>query len=256
MSDTVRYEVRGRTAIISINRPEARNAVNGDVAEGIEGAVDRMEADPDVWTGILASTGSVFCAGADLKVLAAGRDREMFTPRGNFGGFVRLPRTKPMIAAVDGAALAGGFELVLACDMIVASRRASFGLPEVTRGLVAAAGGLVHVPRLLPRPIAMKLLLTGETIDAATAFHYGLVVELVDAGEALDAATALAEKINANPPLAVRETRRITALSADTEAPEVWKESRHSMNELARTEDYREGLRAFAEKRRPEWTGR
>ena len=249
-------EVRGRTALITINRPEARNAVNGEVASGLEAAVDRLEGDDDLWTGVLTGAGQVFCAGADLKVISEGRDAEMFTPRGNFGGFVRLPRTKPMIAAVDGPALAGGFEIALACDLIVASTNARFGLPEVKRSLVAAAGGLVRLPRILPQQTALRMLLTGDPIDATTAFHHGMVSELVEPGDAVERALALADRLNANAPLAVRETRRLALASVDSDPVDVWKASRQAMNALAKTEDYKEGPRAFLEKRDPVWKGR
>jgi enoyl-CoA hydratase len=249
-------EVRGRTALVTINRPEARNAVDGSVASGLESAVDRIEADDDVWSAVLTGAGSVFCAGADLKVIAAGKDREMFTERGNFGGFVRRERTKPFIAAVNGPALAGGCELALACDLIVADETARFGLPEVKRSLVAAAGGLVRLPRLLPPQVAMRMLLTGDPIDAETALRHGLVVEVVPAGQAVEAALALAARIDENAPLAVRATLRLARSSADTDPVDVWKASRRAMNELATTDDYREGPRAFIEKRSPRWSGR
>src|SRR4051812_32585003 len=218
------FEVHGRTALITINRPESRNAVNGEVATGLEAAVDRLEADDDLWAGVLAGAGAVFCAGADLKIISAGRDGEMFTTRGSFGGFVRLPRTKPVIAAVDGAALAGGCELALACDLVVASTAARFGLPEVKRSLVAAAGGPVPPPRAPPPQVAAHMLLTGEPIDGQRAYELGLVCELVEPGAALDAALALADRINANAPLAVRHTLRVLQLGADADFETTFKE--------------------------------
>jgi enoyl-CoA hydratase len=250
------FEVKGHTALITINRPEARNAVNGDVARGLESAIDRLESDGELWSGVLAGAGTVFCAGADLNVIARGQDREIFTERGGFGGFVRIPRTKPVIAAVDGPALAGGFELALACDLIVASTNARFGLPEVKRSLVAAAGGLVRLPRILPQQVALRMLLTGDPIDAETANQHGLVSELVDPGRAVDAALALADRINSNAPLAVRETRRLALISSDSDPDDIWKASRRAMNDLSRTDDYKEGPRAFLEKRPPVWQGR
>ncbi len=165
------FEVQGRTAVITINRPEARNAVDGEVARGLEAAIDRFEADDELWTAVLTGAGNVFSAGADLKLFAERRDAEMFTERGNFGGFVRLERTKPVIAAVDGPALGGGCELALACDLIVASTAARFGQPEVKRSLVAAAGGLVRLPRVLPARLATYLLLTGDPLDAQRALR-------------------------------------------------------------------------------------
>jgi enoyl-CoA hydratase/carnithine racemase len=180
----------------------------------------------------------------------------MFTKRGSFGGFVILPRTKPVIAAVDGPALAGGCELALACDLIVASKAARFGLPEVKRSLVAAAGGLVRLPRILPPQIATHIMLTGDPIDGQRAYDLGMVCELTEPGQALPAALALAEKINANAPLAVRHTMRIIRDGADQTFEETWKEGRAAIRELGSTEDYREGPRAFVEKRAPVWKGK
>lgn len=256
LSRMIHFEVRGRCAVITLDRPEARNAVDGEMARGLEAAVDRLEADDELWAGVLAGAGGTFSAGADLKVLAAGRDRELFTERGNFGGFVRLPRTKPMIAAVDGPALAGGCELALACDLIVASTAARFGQPEVKRSLVAAAGGLARLPRVLPHEVATWMLLTGDAIDAERAHHFGMVCELVEPGAALDAAVALAERINANAPLAVRRTLAIVRSAPEQAFDETWRQGRAAIRELLATEDYQEGPRAFVEKRSPNWTGR
>src|SRR5947208_11978630 len=173
----VGYETRGRVAILTINRPEARNAVNGAVANGIEEGIDRLEADDELWAGVIAATGPVFSAGADLKLIASGGFAEMETERGGFGGIVRRERRKPLVAAVDGPALAGGCEIALACDLIVASATATFGLPEVKRSLVAAAGGLFRLPRALPPKIAMEIVITGEPISAGRAYDFGLVNE-------------------------------------------------------------------------------
>ena len=250
------YELRGRTAVITINRPEARNAVNGDVANGIEAAIDRLEEDAEAWAGVLTGAGPVFCAGADLKLFATGDDRLMFTKRGGFGGLVRRERTKPLIAAVAGAALAGGCELALACDLIVSERTARFGLPEVTRSLVASAGGLVKLPRLLPRRVALQMILTGDPISAERAYQFGLVNELCEPGSALEVAVALADRINANAPLAVRHSRRIALSSADKDPEEVWHEGFDATNAIRGTDDFKEGPRAFVEKRPARWTGR
>ena len=252
----VDYEVHGRTAVITINRPEARNAVNGDVADGVEAAIDRLEDDPEVWAGVLTGAGPVFCAGADLKLFASGADRLMFTKRGGFGGLVRRDRTKPLIAAVEGAALAGGCELALACDLIVSSSAARFGLPEVTRSLVASAGGLVKLPRLLPRRVALQMILTGEPIGADRAYHFGLVNELCEPGFALETSLALAGRINANAPLAVRHSRRIAVDSADKDPEVVWHEGFDAQNAIRGSDDWKEGPRAFVEKRPARWTGR
>ena len=252
----VEYEQRGRVAVLTINRPEARNAVNGDVATSMEAALDRLEEDDEVWTGILTGAGTVFSAGADLKAIASGQAGALQTRRGGFGGLVQRERTKPLIAAVDGPALAGGCELVLACDLVVASSNARFGLPEVKRSLVAAAGGLFRLPRTLPRPIALEIIMTGDPIEADRAYHFGMVNVLCEAGQALDAAIALAERINANAPLAVRESRRIAVAAVDQPDEVGWKMSGEGMMKLASTDDFAEGPRAFIEKRAPEWKGR
>src|SRR5438105_8266618 len=205
----VEYEQRGRVAVLTINRPEARNAVNGEVAKGMEAGIDRLEEDPEVWAGVVAGNGPVFSAGADLKVIASGGPQELITERGGFGGIAQREREKPLIAAVDGPALAGGCEIALACDLIVASRQAAFGIPEVKRSLIAAAGGLFRLPRALPRNVALEMAMTGDPIDAGRAYGFGLVNELVEPGEVIDAALALAERICANAPLAARASRRL-----------------------------------------------
>jgi len=252
----VDYEVRGRVAVISLNRPEARNAVNGEVSAGIEAAIDRLEADDEVWVGVLTGRGPVFSAGADLKAVAAGRMGELQTARGGFGGLVRRARTKVLIAAVDGPALAGGTELVLACDLVVASRAASFGIPEVKRSLVAGAGGLFRLPRVLPPAVAMQLAVTGEPIDAETAARFGMINEVVEPGTALEAALALAGRITANAPIAVRISRRVVLAALSAGDDELWRLSAGALAEVVKTEDFAEGPRAFIEKRPPNWTGR
>src|SRR5215210_4576352 len=197
----VEYEKRGHVALLTIRRPEARNAVNGDVANGMEAAIDQLEGDDEVWVGVLAGEGPVFSAGADLKAISSGTAAALSTKRGGFGGIARRERTKPIIAAVDGPALAGGCEIVLSCDMVVASTQARFGIPEVKRSLVAGAGGLFRLPRALPPAIAMEVVLTGDPISAERAHALGMINELVEPGQALDAAIALAERICANAPL-------------------------------------------------------
>jgi enoyl-CoA hydratase len=257
---TIDYELDGHVAVITINRPEARNAVNRDVAEGMEAAIDRLEEDDEAWIGIITGArtekGWVFSAGADLKAMTTDAGG-MMTKKGGFAGLVQRERTKPIIAAVDGPALAGGTEIVLACDLVVASRTAVFGIPEVKRNLVAGAGGLFRLGRKLPRNVAMELALTGRLdFPAERAHHFGLVNELCDEGGALDAAKALASRITENAPLAVRESRRIIIEAADQPEEVGWKLSGDGMAKLFGTEDFGEGLTAFAEKRAPVWKGR
>ncbi len=252
----VEYETRGQIAVLTINRPEAKNAVNGAVAQGIEDGIDRAEADDDIWVVVLTGAGDVFCAGADLKEINAGNGGALNTERGGFGGFVQRERTKPVIAAVDGPALAGGTELVLACDMVVASKAARFGIPEVKRNLVAAAGGLFRLPKVLPLPIAMELALTGDGFDVQLAYEHGMVNELCEPGQALERAIVLAERVTANAPLAVRETRKLVLQADELTVDEGIRASGKALMALAGTEDFKEGLTAFIEKRDPVWKGK
>ena len=254
------YQKQGNVAVITINRPDARNAVNTAVATGIEEAVDRLEADDEVWVGILTGAktakGYIFCAGADLKQMSVDPGG-MMTARGGFGGFVMRERTKPIIAAVDGPALAGGTELVLACDLVVASKTAVFGVPEVKRNLVAAAGALFRMPRKLPRNVAMELALTGRLdFPAERAWHFGLVNVLCEEGGALEAAKKLAAQISENAPLAVRESRKIILEATDQPDEVGWRLSNEGIAKMFGTEDFTEGLAAFVEKRAPKWKGR
>src|SRR5918996_1931078 len=252
----VELEQRGPYAVIRINRPEARNAVNGEVAQGIENAIDTIEADDSVWVGILTGVPPVFSAGADLKEINAGNAANLQTERGGFAGIAQRERTKPIIAAVDGPALAGGTEIVLACDLVVASTTATFGIPEVKRSLVAGAGGLFRLGRKIPMNIAMELTLTGDPIDAERAHHFGLVNRLVEPGQALEAAISLAEQICANAPIAVRESRKIVLEATHADDEVGWKMSLEGMAAAMSSEDFSEGLTAFIEKRPPQWKGR
>ena len=247
----------GHVALVTLNRPAARNAIDGAVAVQLEAVVDATECDPQVWAVVLTGAGSgVFSAGADLKAIAAGQAEQLFTERGGFGGFVDAPRTKPWIAAVNGKALAGGFEIVLACDMVVAADDGVFGLPEVSRGLTAAAGGVYRLPRALPRNLALEIILTADTIDAALAHRHGLVNRLVPEARVVDEALALARRITRNAPIAVRESLAVARRSADLDDAALRALSTASRTRIAATEDYHEGPRAFIEKREPRWQGR
>lgn len=256
----VDYELIGHVGVITINRPEARNAVNGDVAKGIEAAIDALEADDAAWVGILTGArtekGYIFCAGADLKAINAGQAADLITAKGGFAGIVKRERSKPIIAAVDGPALAGGTEIALSCDLIVASKTATFGIPEAKRNLVAGAGGLFRLPRKLPRNIAMECALTGDPIGAERAHHFGLVNHLCEEGEALAVAQELAARIALCAPLAVRESRAIMLAATDQLDEIGWRLSDEGMAKMLSSEDLGEGLMAFIEKREPQWKGR
>ncbi len=261
MANIVEYEVRDKVAIITLNRPEARNAVNGDVATGLETAIDKLEADPNVWIGILAANTAgqerpVFCAGADLKAINSGHAAALNTKRGGFGGFVYRERKKPIIAAVDGLATAGGCELVLACDMLVATTRSAFGLAEATRNLIAGAGGLFRMPRAIGRTVAMEAILTGEPFTAQRAYELGMVNKLVEPNTVVDGALDLALRVCKAAPLAVWASRKIV-LASETESDQVLIEmTNKEFGEVLSSEDTKEGLTAFIEKRPPNWQGK
>lgn len=244
-------------ALVTLDRPEKRNAINPELARALEAIVRQIEEKPEIRVAILTSSEpSVFCAGADLGAIAAGQARDLETPQNGFAGFVFAARLKPWIAAVEGMALAGGAEICLACDMIVASQVARFALPEVKRGLMAGAGGVHRLATALPRNIANELLATGEYFDAELAHRFGLVNRLAPPGEALTVAQRLAETIAANAPLAVQHTLA-AARESQGQADGAGRAfaSAH-IAALRQTEDFREGPRAFMEKRDPVWTGR
>ena len=254
----VRFELLGRhIALVTLDRPEKRNAISPEVTSALEAIVRRIEDDADIRVAILTSSEArVFCAGADLGAVASGKGAGMETPGGGFAGFVYAQRIKPWIAAVEGMALAGGCEICLACDMIVASQSASFGLPEVKRGLMAGAGGVHRLANVLPRNIAAELLATGEPIDGARAHALGLVNRLVEPGEALAAARELAEAIVKNAPLSVQHS--LAAMRASIGQPDGAGRSlvAERFAVLRKSEDFKEGPRAFVEKREAVWTGR
>ncbi|MBK9178226.1 MAG: crotonase/enoyl-CoA hydratase family protein [Acidimicrobiales bacterium] len=256
----VDYEVRGKVALITLNRPEARNAVNGQVATEMEAAIDRLEEDPGLWVGIITAVTQgdrpVFCAGADLKALNSGEGASLSTAKGGFAGFAYRERTKPVIAAIDGLATAGGCEITLACDLVVASTRSAFGLAEVKRNLVAGAGGLFRLPRAVGQRVALEAILTGEPIPAERAYALGMVNRLTEPGKALDGALALAEQICQSAPLAVWESRKVV-LAAETGDDDTLKAMTDAaMGAVLGSEDLTEGLQAFIEKRPPQWKGR
>lgn len=239
---------------ITLNRPEARNAMTLAAARQIAEALDRLDADDSLRLGILTGAGGSFCAGMDLKGFLRG-ERPSIPGRG-FGGLTMQPPKKPLIAAVEGYALAGGFELVLACDLVVAADNAQFGVPEVKRGLAATAGGLVRLPRQLPYRIAMELVLTGDMFPAARAHAYGLINRLTAPGQALAEARKLAQTIAANGPLSVAASKRVIVESQDWPADELWTRQAAMTEHIFSSADAREGSAAFAEKRKPVWQGK
>jgi enoyl-CoA hydratase len=253
MSDEVLVEHRDQVMVITINRPQARNAVNLAVAEAIAAAIDELDGNRELTLGVITGAGGSFCSGMDLKGFLTG-ERPSLPGRG-FAGLTQAPPKKPLIAAVEGYALAGGCEIVLACDLVVAAESAKFGIPEVKRGLVAAAGGLMRLPLRVPPQIAMELALTGDFLDAADAHRYGLVNRLTPTGGALDAALGLAAKISANGPLAVRLSKQIIVESADWSSADMWDQQAKIIEPVFSSADAREGAQAFAEKRAPVWTG-
>lgn len=251
MSDAL-VETRDGVMIITVNRPEAKNAMNKAASELIAAALDRLDADGDLRVGIVTGAGGTFCSGMDLKGFLRGETP--FVAGRGFGGLTQKSPDKPLIAAVDGYALAGGLELAIACDMIVANENAKFGIPEVKRGLAAAAGGLLRLPKKIPPHIAMELALTGDFVDAKRAYELGLVNRITP-GAALDAALELARTIAGNGPLAVKKSKQVMVQSAEWSEAEMWQKQNDTLGNLFMTNDAREGAAAFAEKRKPNWTG-
>ena len=254
MSDAVLTEVRGNVLIVTLNRPEAKNAANKALAEGVAAAMDTLDSDPNLRVGIITGAGGTFCSGMDLKGFLAGETPQI--PGRGFAGLTESPPKKPLIAAVEGFAVAGGFEMMLACDLIVAANNAMFGLPEVKRGLVAGGGGLVRLPRQVPYHIAMEILLTGEMFAASRAQQYGLINVLTDPGQALGEALKLARKICENGPLAVRTSKSVVVQGLDFPAAKMFDLQRPLTDHIFMSEDAKEGATAFAEKRKPVWRGK
>jgi acetyl-CoA C-acetyltransferase len=253
-ADLVRSERRGQVLVLTIDRPAVRNAFDLATALALEKCADDFEADPELRAAVLTGGVDVFSAGVDLKA-AASNERPRTDRRGWFG-FIESPPQKPVIAAVEGPALAGGCELALACDLIVASQSSSFGLPEVRRGLIASAGGLIRLPRRLPRAVAAEMALTGDPQPAERMFALGLVNRICPPGTSLAHALELAERIAANAPVSVRATKRILAITETLPEQRAWKEQLAEIERVRASEDYREGLAAFREKRPPRWKGR
>ncbi|MEU9024427.1 crotonase/enoyl-CoA hydratase family protein [Actinomadura sp. NPDC048394] len=253
MSDEVLVEHADGVTVITINRPQARNAVNRSVSDGIAAALDEFESRKDLTAAVITGAGGTFCSGMDLKAFVAGEN--VTVPGRGLAGITLRPPRKPVIAAVEGYALAGGCEVALACDLIIAAEDAKFGIPEVKRGLVAGAGGLIRLPRRLPYAVAMKLALTGDFLSAADAEKYGLVVEVTRNGKALDAARDLAARIAANAPLAVATTKEVIVASADWSSDEAFERQEELIRPIFTSYDAREGATAFAEKRPPVWRG-
>jgi enoyl-CoA hydratase len=244
----------GRIQVITLNRPEARNAVNQALAEGVARALDELDADDELSVGIVTGAGGGFCAGMDLKAFVKG-ELPYVGDRG-FAGITQRGSRKPLIAAVEGFAVAGGLEVALACDLIVAGRSAKLGIPEVKRSLVAAGGALLRLPRRLPEGVAMELALTGDPISAERGYAFGLVNRLADDGSALDAALDLARSIAANGPLALAATKQVLLERHGWPEGEFWERQSEITGPVFGSEDAREGATAFAEKRPPEWKGR
>ncbi|WP_430334605.1 enoyl-CoA hydratase-related protein [Rhodococcus sp. ACT016] len=248
---TVRYERNGRVLVVRIEREERRNAIDRETAEGLEEAFDLLDDDDELWVGVVTGTERVFSAGTDIRERA-----DLRMPRGGEYGIIRRKRVKPLIAAVEGYALGGGFEIALACDLVVAARTAEFGLPEARRGLVASSGALFRAPRALPINVARELLITGRTLSAERAFALGVVNEVTESGRALDGAVKMALEVCEASPVSVRESlRALDALTAGDDA-RGWEATADALRVVLGSDDFRTGIEAFAQRREPVWHGR
>jgi enoyl-CoA hydratase len=253
-TELVLTDRRDGVLTITINRPKQKNAVNRDVAVAVAAALDELEADPSLSVGVITGAGGTFSAGMDLKAFAGGQTPIL--PGRGFGGLTQAEVRKPLIAAVEGWALGGGFEMVLACDLIVAAQDAKFGLPEVKRGLIAGEGGVIRLPRRIPYHVALKVLLTGEPLTAVDAEQHGLVSELTTSGAALQVAQELAQRIAGNAPLALAKVKQVLRDTQGLNDSEAFERQAKDAYSLLDSEDAHEGALAFAEKRAPAWRGR
>jgi len=251
---TVLVDVNEGVMTITLNRPKAKNAANRALAEGVAAAMDELDGNDDIRVAVITGAGGTFCSGMDLKAFVTG-EVPSIEGRG-FAGITEKHPRKPLIAAVEGYALAGGLELAISCDLIIAADNAQFGIPEVKRGLAAGAGGLIKLPRQIPSRLAMELALTGDFVSAQRAYEMGLINQIVDAGSALSAAQEMAAKISGNGPLAVAISKQVIAESADWNAQEMWDKQQQLVSPIFTSEDAIEGATAFAERRAPNWKGR
>ncbi len=255
-NDVVLYHAENGVATVTLNRPDQRNAINPEVCAAIRAAFDQVETDPDVRVAVLTGAGSLFCAGMDLKAFAGGAGDTILFGEHGFGGFVKRKRTKPVIAAVEGAALAGGFEMMLACDLAIAGTSAQFALPEVRIGLIPGAGGAVRLPVSIPRVRANEILLTGKPFSAQDAADWGVINRITPDGAALQAAQDMAADIASNAPLAVRHTMTIASAAHAANDATQWPANDQLIRDIGQTADAAEGARAFIEKRAPVWQGK
>src|SRR6202046_1278753 len=257
MADVVLRERQGHVEVLTINRPEARNAINGPVSLAMSGFMDELAEDPDCWVVVVTGSGDkAFSAGMDLKAFSSGEGGGIMGASGGFGGLTQRDFPKPIIAAVNGSALAGGFEIMLSCDLVVAAEHATFGIPEAKRGLIAGAGGLLRMPKRLPMAVALELAMTGDPIDAARAYDLGLVNRVVPSGVVVEEAIALADRIAANAPLAVRYSKSVMKQAAEVSEAEGWKINGVVAGVVFLLVVDLEGPIAFAEKRPPNWQGK